>query len=662
MGRPQYEDLSCQSAFWPHAFLIRSFEERLLKLFSEGKLFGTVHTCIGQEFTGIAVARQLIDGDRIVSNHRCHGHYLARTENVDGLMAEVMGRITGICGGRGGSQHICEGGVYSNGVQGGMSPVAAGMALEQKLNHPGNLVVAFIGDGTLGEGTLYETLNIISKWGLPLMIVLENNLYAQSTSQDQTLAGDICSRAEAFGIASYHGDTANPAALHEQMAVAVAKVREECRPAFFRIDTSRLMAHSKGDDDRPKDLLAEYWANDPLTRFAAQFPEPAAALKKHAEEQVTHAVELALEQPFAQNGTDECVCPTTPRWHRTEIEGKERVVTRIYQALKNQLAEDDRSFILGEDIEGPYGGAFKVTKDLSLEFAGRVRNTPISEAAIVGLGNGLALMGMRPVCEIMFGDFLTLAADQIVNHAAKFRWMYNDQVRVPLVIRTPMGGRRGYGATHSQSLEKHFLGLPGTRVLALNPRVDPYLVYDRLFATIDRPTIVIENKTMYGEYVSHHTVDGFWAESSDENFPTTRIRSLAKPDVTVVCYGGCLGEAEKAIDRLFDEHELVAEIVCPVQIYPLNIGPILDSVKRSGRLLVVEEGQGFCGFGAEVTASVHQALPPGTPLKSRRLSALPHPLASSKQAELESLPGADSILASIVEMVGANIAEMVGHG
>jgi 2-oxoisovalerate dehydrogenase E1 component len=305
-----------------------------------------------------------------------------------------------------------------------------------------------------------------------------------------------------------------------------------------------------------------------------------------------------------------------------------------------------------------------VTKDLSLTFTGRVRNTPISEAAIVGLGNGLALMGMQPVCEIMFGDFLTLAADQIINHASKFRWMYNDQVTVPIIVRTPMGGRRGYGATHSQSLEKHFLGLPGTRVLAVNPRFDPYLVYERLFATIDRPTLVIENKTMYGEYVSHQTIDGFWAESSDEIFPTTRIRSLAKPDVTVVCYGGCLTEAEKAIDKLFDEHELVGEIICPMQIYPLNIGPIVESVKRSNRLLVVEEGQGFCGFGAEVLASVHQELPVGTPLQSRRLSALPHGLASSKNAEAESLPGADSILATIVEMVGAETVslEMASYG
>ena len=650
MVRLNYEVLTCDSAFWSQAFLIRSFEQRLLKLFSEGKLFGTVHTCIGQEFTGVSVAGQLIDGDLMVSNHRCHGHYLARTGDADGLMAEVMGRITGICGGRGGSQHICAHGVYSNGIQGGMSPVSAGMALAQKLNQTGNIVVTFIGDGTLGEGTLYETMNIISKWDLPMMIVLENNLYAQSTSQTLTLAGDICARAEAFGIDSYHGSTANPRSLQKLMADAVKKVRSDSRPAFFRVDTSRLMAHSKGDDDRPKEELARYWAQDPIARFTEQFPEEAESIRRAAEEKIDRAVELALHASYAENGIDEELDLSAPIWRRTFVEGKERVVTRIYQALKQHMANDGRGFILGEDIEGPYGGAFKVTKDLSLAFPGRVRNTPISEAAIVGIGNGLALAGMHPVCEIMFGDFLTLAADQIINHASKFKWMYNDQVTVPTIIRTPMGGRRGYGATHSQCLEKHFLGLPGTQVLALHPRYDPHLVYDKLFATIDRPTIVIENKTMYGEYVSHQTIQGFWVEHTDENFPTTRIRSSATPDVTLVCYGGSLHEAEKAADKLFDEHELVAEIICPIQIYPLNYRPIVDSVRSSGRLFVVEEGQSFCGFGAEVVAAVHQALA-GSPLVARRLGAKPHPLASSKAAELESLPGAEAIVAGVVEMV-----------
>ena len=149
------------------AFLIRAFEQKLLALFSAGKLFGTVHTCIGQEFTGIAVCRNLRDGDLIFTNHRGHGHFLARTGDVNGLMAEIMGRQTGVCGGRGGSQHICSQGVFSNGIQGGIVPVSAGLALAQKIANSGNIVVVFIGDGTLGEGVIYEAFNIASKWELP---------------------------------------------------------------------------------------------------------------------------------------------------------------------------------------------------------------------------------------------------------------------------------------------------------------------------------------------------------------------------------------------------------------------------------------------------------------------------------------------------------------
>jgi 2-oxoisovalerate dehydrogenase E1 component len=184
------------------AALIREVEQRLLDLFAAGKLFGTVHTCIGQELTGIAIAQALQAGDIIFSNHRCHGHFLARTGNVDGLIAEIMGRQSGVCGGRGGSQHLCdvENGFFSNGVQGGIMPVAAGLAFSQQLRGQNKIGVVFIGDGTLGEGVVYETFNIAGKWALPLLIVLENNSYAQSTSQTQTLSGDILARAAAFGI------------------------------------------------------------------------------------------------------------------------------------------------------------------------------------------------------------------------------------------------------------------------------------------------------------------------------------------------------------------------------------------------------------------------------------------------------------------------------
>jgi 2-oxoisovalerate dehydrogenase E1 component len=635
------------------AILIRSVEERLLQLFSEGKLFGTVHTCIGQEWTGVAVGEHLRDRDWVVSNHRCHGHFIARTNDVEGLLAEVMGKETGVCGGRGGSQHLYSHGFLSNGVQGGILPVAAGLALAQKMAGEGALTVVFMGDGTLGEGAVYETFNIVSKWNLPLLIVLENNLYSQSTRQAQTLAGDICARAAAFGISTKHSGTDDPEQLLEDVGEAIEDVRRHGRPTFIRIDTYRLMAHSKGDDDRNPQEIAEYRARDPITKYFRSHPESAAVAAQTAQARIDAAVALADKAAFpvvAMRAPAPATGSRPVNWSATSINHPDRNVALIRNSLQRALENDPRVILIGEDIESPYGGAFKATRGLSADFPGRVSNMPISESLIVGLGNGLALGGRLPVCEIMFGDFLTLCADQLINHASKFRYMYNDQTQVPLIVRTPMGGRRGYGPTHSQSIEKHFLGLPDTKVLAVHHRHDAGEIYDRLFAIIDQPTLVIENKVLYGQRVTDEMPVGFFLERSDEDFPTTRIRPDARADVTIVCYGEMLREVENAVVKLFDDHEIVCEVICPAQLYPLNLHPISESVSRSGRVLVVEEGIGFAGFGAEVISQLIERTP-GISVLARRLACPEQPIPACAQMEKEMLPKADSIIRTIVEMV-----------
>jgi 2-oxoisovalerate dehydrogenase E1 component len=642
-----------RTALYAKAMLIRSVEERLLALFAEGKLFGTVHTCIGQEWTGVAVAAALRDGDLLFSNHRGHGHYLAWTDDVEGLIAEIMGKQTGMCGGRGGSQHMCARGFFSNGIQGGIVPVAAGLALAQKLQGLPNVTVVFIGDGTLGEGVLYETMNIAAKWELPLLIVLENNLYAQSTAQHQTLAGDICARAAACGITTAHSDTWSPDDLLLTAAESVDEVRRGGRPLFLRIDTYRLMPHSKGDDDRDPREVQRYREKDPLVLFLQESePEDVARLKARHQARIDAAVASADAAPYTapSHSADEVPALTPSEWQPTRIATPERLVHLLHAALQRNMQQYERIVLLGEDIEGPYGGAFKVTKTLSATFPGRVRNTPISEASLVGLGNGLALHGWLPVCEIMFGDFLTLAFDQWLNHAAKFRYMYNEQVRVPLIVRTPMGGKRGYGPTHSQSLEKHFLGVPGTRVLALHARYDPGLVYDTLFATIDRPTLVIENKLLYGVRVSDQTPAGFVLEHTTDLFPTTRLRPGGSPDVTILCYGGLVHEVERAVERLFDEHEVICEVLCPLQLYPLNPWPLVASVQQSGRLLVVEEGVSFAAFGAEAVAQLVEHAP-GAVRQVRRLAAPPHPIPSCGPLEKALLPGEQQVIEAVVQLV-----------
>src|SRR6202046_737242 len=222
------------------ALRIRKIEEKFLELFSLGKLNGTVHTCVGQELSALAFAGQLKKKDFVFSNHRCHGHYIAFTGDTRGLMAELLGKRSGICGGIGSSQHLCHNNFYSNGIQGGIVPVAAGYALGNKLKKNGAIGTVFIGDGTLGEGTLYETMNIISKWEIPLLIVCENNFYAQSTPQHVNLAGDIRARAKAFGIKTAYSNTSDVEELMQSAKDSIDYVRNECKPIFHLVDTYRL--------------------------------------------------------------------------------------------------------------------------------------------------------------------------------------------------------------------------------------------------------------------------------------------------------------------------------------------------------------------------------------------------------------------------------------
>lgn len=241
---------------------IRLFEEKLLDLYKEGKLHGTVHTCVGQELSAIAVIRNLKPEDHVFSNHRGHGHFLAFQFNPRGLLAEILGKHTGICGGIGGSQHLHVPHFYTTGIQGGMLPIAAGVAFRCKRLADNSLVTLFIGDGTLGQGVVYETLNLASKWSLPLLIVVENNRYAQSTSITQTLAGSIAGRARAFGLAYRECDVWDLNTLLEETQEAGKYVRTQQAPLLLEIHLHRINPHSKGDENRDPALIDSYKQQD----------------------------------------------------------------------------------------------------------------------------------------------------------------------------------------------------------------------------------------------------------------------------------------------------------------------------------------------------------------------------------------------------------------
>jgi 2-oxoisovalerate dehydrogenase E1 component len=652
--------------------LVRCFESRLLELFSQGLLMGTTHTCLGQEANAVGVSAALRRDDVVVSNHRCHGHFLAHVGDMQALMAEIMGRADGVCGGWGGSQHLCvPDHFYSNGIQGGILPMAAGLALAYKKSGIDRVVTVFIGDGTLGQGVVYETLNLASLLSLPLLCVVEDNKIAQSTPSHQVMAGSISARAEAFSIPWQHLKTHLVEEILATTSEAVAHIRAGGGPRLLWLESVRLGPHSKGDDTRPEAEIAELRLHDPVER--AQNSLPAAAVAKiweEAESAVSAVVAAALESPWPNWSADASPSSTLLQLPVVddpatmailgELSGKS-MLARLNAALKQAVAGADDVFMLGEDIADPYGGAFKATQGISNALPEKVIPMPISEAAMIGLAGGLALGGKRPIVEIMFGDFLGLGMDQLVNHAARFRGMYNGQVRVPMLVRTPMGGGRGYGPTHSQTLEKHFCGIPGLTVLAPSPL---HPISTMLQGSLDapEPTLWIENKAAYAfrsTITNGSMVDDFFVYYAGEQNSPWVILSLTgfnAEKATIITYGGMLSAAMDAAYILLMEHEISVRVLLPGRLYPFDGEQCRGLSAAAGPILAVEEGSSPFGFASEVAATLAE----GGFLNGRafaRLGMKGAAVPASRVLEEQSLPGVDAIVNAMLSLTNKETAQ-----
>ena len=342
---------------------------------------------------------------------------------------------------------------------------------------------------------------------------------------------------------------------------------------------------------------------------------------------------------------------------------KTTVLDSLNNGLHAALGADSNVILLGEDILDPYGGAFKVTKGCSTAFPERVITTPISEAGLAGVAAGMALRGLRPVLEIMFGDFVTLLADQIINHISKFRWMYNDSVELPLVIRAPMGGRRGYGPTHSQSLEKFYMGVPGLNVVApINFALDmeqdtPGKLLEKAILSTNSPVLFVENKLQYllllqnTEDLSEFEIETQFDKSDiDKTYPTYTLRVKGAPvsSVTVAAYGYMADLARQAQLKLAYEEEIFVDLVIPTRLAPFKLQPLFESVQLTRKLLVVEEGTLTLGWGAEVIA---RAVENNTSIKAAsRLAANETPIPAAVSLERQTLPQLDDLLEAIRKM------------
>lgn len=646
--------MTAPADFYRTAATIRSLEHTLLRLFADGRLSGTTHTSLGQEGLAAAMAPLLHPEDVVFSSHRCHGHYVMYGAPLEGLLGEVMGRECGVCQGRGGSQHLHYKRFFSSGIQGGIVGNATGAALALKHQQSKGIAIVFLGDGTLGEGLVYESLNFAQLHKLPMLFVLENNRIAQSTPVELGVSGSMLDRPRAFGMAAAEIESNDAVELHGELQKAVSHVRDGEGPFFQIVHTFRMGPHSKGDDTRHENELAPWRERDPLALLEARLSlEEVQAIKREAEQAVTDALALVEASPeslprelttdVSSSGSDHADVP----WAITS----EPVVKSLNHGLHEIFSANPKALLLGEDLLDPYGGAFKVSRGLSTACPERVITTPISEAGIVAWAVGASLLGMRPVAEIMFGDFTALAADQLINHAAKYGFVTGGKVPASIVVRTPMGGRRGYGPTHSQSLEKIFLGIGGLTVVAVNPLLDAGELLRRAVAD-PAPVLFLENKVMYPQPMQPWK-DGriglFFASGGDGKYPAVLLRLAEGPaDAVVVTYGGMTGEAMKAAERLMMEEELSVHVVAVSQLSPVPREELLALLAPARVLVALEEAEASFGWGSEAIATIAEHAPLRYGRMVRVGAAAGH-VPAARALEEAVLPGANEVAAAILK-------------
>lgn len=637
------------------ALRIRAFEAQLLELFGKGEIRGTVHTCLGQELLACSITEHMTPDDWVFGTHRGHGYFLSLTGDYEGLAREILGKEGGVSKGIGGSQHLHRPQLLTNGIQGGLVPIATGAATTLAEG----IAIAVVGDGTLGQGVLYESLNIAVLQEAPVLLVVEDNEMAQTTPQAQNVAGSIADRFTAFGWRYFGAQDDSLRLLMDTVDSAFTHVRETRSPAVLHVKTRRLGPHSKGDDNRPKGYLDELQRTDYLNQQLAassELSETYQRLSAEIDEMFSSilAEEPAREIPRFSHARD--IVSLRPPLNVVEPASSLKIRQQITNSLDKALKSDHRTLFIGEDIEhlptgmeSGYGGAFGVSDDLSLRYPGRVRNFPISEQGITGFGIGRALLDNPTIAEIMFGDFATLTIDQLRQQASKMVGIYGQAINLPFLLRTPMGGRRGYGPTHSQSYEGLFLGIPNTVVFAVSPfGVGESLVGNLL--ALGLPTIMIENKDLYPLSPRQEMSPLYEISKPSNSMQPFRVHPRSRrADATLITYGFSAELALRALNALARRSEIFVDLFIYEILSPLNTDEVVHSLLQTRKLAIVEEGIPEMGLAASVMASLGNQIE--QPTFSVAAVGARGDIGASDFAESSSLISEDRILEAVTRLV-----------
>ncbi|HOE84743.1 MAG TPA: dehydrogenase E1 component subunit alpha/beta [Sphaerochaeta sp.] len=641
----------------------RRFEECVDEFFKRKEMHGTTHLAIGQEAAQVGLSLALREGDWIVPTHRCHGHTLARGSNERKMFSELFGSRDGLSKGLGGSMHMSDVQTWNPGssaVVGSGVGLATGLAFALKMQKSSAISVAIFGDGATSRGIVHESMNLASVWELPLLFYCENNGYGMSAAASRVIAtSDIAARSQGYRIEYATVDGNDLEAVLSAAREAVQYIRTTGRPYFLEVNTYRLCGHSKNDPClyRSREEEALWRGRDPIVRFSRRMiesglfaEEEVAAIIRDArrtvDESAQEAIALKDDRLSAEEALALVFAPEDEQ--RYSVVRKTRRLSfrdAIREALDEEMSRDERVHLIGEDI-GLYGGCFKVTGDLFSRHGAQLHETPVSEEGFTSLAVGSALLGLRPVVELMYGDFVTLASDAIINHASKIHYMSGGQLSCPMVLRAPMGSGTGHGSQHTQSLEAMFANVPGLIIVAPSCPGDAKALLKSAIRS-NNPVLYFEHKGLYNTL----------GAVGDEEYLLPIGKAIVKKrgvHLTIVGYSRSVSIALEAATRLALQDEIEAEVIDLATLKPMDTKTVVQSVKKTGRLIVVHDSPAFGGYGSEVISAVSSDGLSLAALKAPpiRIGGKESPIPFSLELERTIVPTVDEVVSAARSLFG----------
>lgn len=621
----------------------RLIEEKMLILLRQGKV-SKWFSGIGQEAISVGVTSVLDEDEYILPMHRNLGVFTTREIPLSRLFSQWQGKANGFTKGRDRSFHFGTQEFKIIGMISHLGPqlgVADGIALADKLSGKHKVTAVFTGEGATSEGDFHEALNIASVWDLPVLFVVENNGYGLSTpTNEQYRCKDIADRAQGYGMESHIIDGNNILEVYTKLSNIAESVRKKPRPVLLEFKTFRMRGHEEASGVKyvPKELIEEWGKRDPIENYKNYLltqgvlsEENDTEIRKEIKAEIDEHYQTASAEPIIEANLEQELSDVYAPFHFAEIyptseKANIRFIDAISEGLKQSFEKHPNLVIMGQDI-AEYGGAFKITEGFVEAFGkDRIRNTPICESAIVSAAMGLSINGFKAIVEMQFADFVSTGFNPIVNYLAKNHYRWDEKADV--VVRMPCGAGVQAGPFHSQTNEAWFTKTPGLKV------VYPAFPYDAkgLLATAindPNPVLFFEHKALYRSVYQDVPKDYY-------TLPLGKASLLKEgEDITIVSFGAGVHWALEVLDK---NPDIKADLLDLRSLQPLDTQAIYDSVKKTGKLIILQEDSLFGGIASDISALVTEHCFEQLDGPIRRVASLETPIPFTKNLEDQYLP------------------------